>query len=478
MALGGAVGGAMLFRTSAPGLAGPNAPVHIHSADHHGPAVLGGSSASATPFSVQLPVPSVLRPTDSRGGVDFYRVPIRPANVQIIPGLDTPALTYGGQFVGPTIRAKEGRRVKVEYRNQLGMPANVHLHGGHVSPDNDGHPMDLVEPGTARVYSYPNRQRGATLWYHDHSHHMEAEHVYRGLHGFYLIEGEDEKRLRLPDGPYDVPIMLREARIDESGELIFSPFDFERPMILANGRLQPYLRVAARKYRLRLLNASTHRVLQLDLGGAEMVQIASDGGLLPTPVPRTELVLGPAERAEVVVDFSRHPIGSQLVLSNSNMQGPVLRFDVVRRVADHSRVPDELTRLPPLPVATNTREVTLSTDFVNIRSLIDGKEFDATRVDARIREGSSEIWHVRNVDTDFGGVNHTFHLHLVQFRVLDRDGNPPWPGESGFKDTVFIPPGQSVRVQATFRGFTGRYVYHCHMLEHSAFGMMAQMEIV
>lgn len=435
-----------------------------------------GSAATGTPFSVRMPVPPVAIPARTHRGVHHYRIPIVSTAVELLPGVRTPVLSYGGGFVGPTIRARTGKLVRVEYENQLDVPANVHLHGAHVAPEHDGHPMDVIEPGGSRVYEYPNRQQGTTLWYHDHSHHTEAEHVFRGLHGFYLIEDPAERHLRLPDGPYDVPIMLRESRFDEQGNLYFDPFDFDRPVVLVNGRPQPYFPVAARKYRLRLLNASTHGPLTLRLDGLPMVQIGSDGGLLPAPVPVTELLLGPAERADVVVDFSRRRPGSRIILEET--RGPVLRFDVVRQAPDASRVPDRLRPLPPMPRPTVHREVVFSTDFNTIQSLINGKVWDPNRIDFRIRHGATEVWKITNVDTDFGGVNHTFHLHLVQFRVLDRNGRPPAAHERGLKDTVFVAPGESVRVQATFRGHLGRYVYHCHMLEHSSYGMMAQMQIV
>lgn len=140
------------------------------------------------------------------------------------------------------------------------MPANVHLHGGHVPADSDGHPMDLIAPGSSRLYDYPNRQVGSTLWYHDHSHHTESEHVYRGMHGLYLIEDDDERRLGLPRGRYDVPIMLRDAKLDGAGTLVVGPPP-DRPTTLANGVAQPYFPVAARKYRFRLLDCSTTRSL-------------------------------------------------------------------------------------------------------------------------------------------------------------------------------------------------------------------------
>ncbi|GAA2409348.1 multicopper oxidase family protein [Streptomyces glaucosporus] len=460
----------------------PAAPSH-HGAGHMRRMARGAMASSrqaAEPFSVRMPVPAVARPVGRTEDADLYRIDMRPSQVEILPGKTTPALTYGGTFVGPTIRATAGRKVRIAYANRLGRPANVHLHGGHVPPESDGYPMDLIADGASRTLDYPNRQDGATLWYHDHTHHMEAEHVYRGMHGFYLIESPEERRLGLPRGRYDVPIMLRDAHFDADGGLIL---DVEHPearsTLLANGRPQPYFPVAARKYRFRLLNSSIYKIFELDLGGAEMVQIASDGGLLPEPVPRTTLTLAPAERAEIVVDFSRHNVGDKLVLSDAGK--PVVRFDVTHRADDPSRIPDRLRTLPPLPAPRETRRLKLAVAPSKMAYAINDLTWDPDRIDARVKEGTSEIWEIYNADTvdsEFGGIDHTFHLHLVQFRVLDRDGKPPLPGESGFKDTVLVRPGERVRIQATFDGWQGKYVYHCHMQEHNVAGMMAQLEIV
>jgi spore coat protein A len=275
--------------------------------------------------------------------------------------------------------------------------------------------------------------------------------------------------------------VLRDAHLDEKGVLVFSMFSEPgaRSTILANGRPQPYFPVAARKYRFRLLNSANERVFRLSLGGVELTQIASDGGLLPAPVPRTELLIGSAERMEVVVDFSRYPIGTQLVLTDAET-GPVLRFDVVRHAQDDSRVPAQLRPLPVLPPATTVRDVDLSFDLSGEMpvGLVNGKAFNPDHVDFTVKRGATEIWRVINGDGAIGAP-HTFHMHLVQFQVLDRGDKPLWPSDVGRKDTVQVPPGESVRVKATFsRDFVGRYVYHCHFLEHSALGMMAQLEVV
>lgn len=477
LALGGVLGSAAMVQLSRTFSAGATEPAGPHHSDldamlaAEAPA---GPSVAVDPFTVRMPVPSELRPVVSLRDRDIYHLPIQPANVELLPGVQTPALTYGGRFVGPTIRASTGRRVQVYYSNRLDMPANVHLHGGHVPASHDGHPMDVIEPGAWRLYDYPNTQQGATLWYHDHSHHMEAEHVYRGLHGFYLIDDEDERHLRLPRGEYDVPIMLRDAQFDTAGAMVFGPAS-GRTTTLVNGRPQPYFPVAARKYRLRLLNGASQRVFRLNLGGQELVQIASDGGLLPAPVPRTELTLTSAERCEVVIDFGRYPVGTQLVLADATA-GPLMRFDVVRRAGDNSRLPDELRPLPALPAATVERDVLLNFGLAGgvTVGMINGRTYDPTVTDFQVQRGTTEIWRVTNGDP----FPHNFHMHLVQFQVLDRGTSPATVDDAGRKDTVFLPARTTVRVQATFGDHLGKYVYHCHFLDHSARGMMAQMEVV
>ncbi|MFB9688263.1 multicopper oxidase family protein [Amycolatopsis plumensis] len=472
---GGVVGGAALLPSAL--TREPSAAEHTGHAPATGSAAGGGRPAAGLGvlFSQRLPIPQQLTPMRRGDGVDVYKIPIKAAQHAFLPGKPAPVRSFGGQFVGPTIRAKTGTPVEVTFTNQLDVPSNVHLHGGHNAQADDGHPMDLLDPGQSRTYHYPNRQQGATLWYHDHAHHLEAENVYRGLHGFYILDDEAERGLNLPSGQYDVPIMLRDIQLDANGAMVYPNFPPDRTTILVNGVVNPYFQVAARKYRFRLLNTSNERQFRLTLGGVQMTQIASDGGLLPAPVPRSEILLGSAERVDIVVDFSQVPLGSHLVLKD--ISGPLLRFDVTRLAVDSSRVPATLRPLPAPGTATVQREITMRFDETNFTGLVNEQVYDPNRVDITVKRGATEIWTVRNTDTVFGAP-HSFHLHLEQFRVLDRNGGPPGPDDVGRKDTVFLGPGEWVRVQTTFTDYVGRYVYHCHFLDHSTLGMMAQMEIV
>ncbi|MEU9048081.1 MULTISPECIES: multicopper oxidase domain-containing protein [unclassified Kitasatospora] len=440
--------------------------------------------ALAPKFTTTLPLPPVLSPVSTDGGADTYTVTMLRSFARILPGHRTEVLTYNGAFPGPVIRARSGRPVVVRQTNLLDDAVSVHLHGSKVPVASDGGPMNLLGAGASRTYTYPNDQPHASLWFHDHAHHTESEHVYRGLAGTYLLTDATETALPLPAGRYDLPIALRDARFDASGHLVYRMDDpFNRTTILANGRPWPKAEVAARRYRLRLLNSSNLRFFSLRLAdGGPITQIGSDGGLLERPHTTDTIDLSPGERADVVIDFSRYPIGSSVVLTNSMPPGPaehvgqVMRFDIVRSAPDPSSVPDRLRTLPALGAAARERTVVLKVDETPgaARGLIDGKVYDPARVDAAVAFGTSEIWTVVNANTD---VPHNFHLHLVQFRVLERNGTAPGPEEAGLKDTVRLLPGESVRLHATFDSYRGRYPYHCHLLDHSAMGMMAQMEI-
>jgi FtsP/CotA-like multicopper oxidase with cupredoxin domain len=372
----------------------------------------------------------------------------------------------------------------VKVTNQLSTPAAVHLHGGNVPQSSDGHPLDFIEPGRSRIYRYPHEQPAATLWYHDHAHHLEAEQVYRGLSGFYLI---DDPRSGLPSHAYDLPLALRDVAFTNSGELLWEPGGFQhRTTVLVNGAIQPVHTVERRKYRLRLLNCSNERTFRLRLGGAELLQIGADGGLLPAPIPRDDVVLTPAERVEVIVDFGRFAGGSSVILENADGNADantnILKFRVAGRRVPEGDVP-ALTAgaaaIPAVPAtAVTTRKVTFGFNPKVPEFLINGKTFDPYRVDFTVRRGSTEIWEIFN-DPSPIPIPHSLHLHLVRFRVLDRNGVPAQAWEAYPKDTVFVAAGETVRILVTFDSrFTGRYPFHCHFVDHSSIGMMAQMEIL
>ncbi|MDI5971621.1 multicopper oxidase domain-containing protein [Streptomyces sp. SL13] len=442
------------------------------------------AAGSIPKFAVAMPVPEVLRPVRRSWNTDYYRMTMRTVSTEIVPGHQTEVLTYDGSFPGPTIMAESGRRVVVEQTNALDTPVSVHLHGASVPTSSDGYPMNVIEPGGTRTYTYPNVQPNANLWMHDHAHMEEAEHVYRGMSSMVVLSDAAERKLGLPSGEYDVPLVIRDVDLDDNAGIVFTMDDsVNRTTILVNGKPWPYFTVEARKYRFRVLNSTNLRWLAPFLADASSyTMVGSDGGLLEAPYSTPAVVLSPGERADIVIDFSTYAPGTSVVLQNLAGTGDpaeIMRFDVVAAKAeDHSRVPAALRTLPALPTPTVQRSVVLTMDEdgrPNPMGYINGKTFDMNRIDTTVRFGDTEVWTVSN-----GNVTtpHNFHMHLVQYRVLERNGKPVDPSEAGLKDVVALLPGEEVKIQMTFDSYRGLYLYHCHLMDHSAMGMMAQMEIV
>ncbi|MFJ9691274.1 multicopper oxidase family protein [Kitasatospora sp. NPDC101183] len=468
-------------------------------------------------FQVPLPVPRVLTPVLSDGAADHYEITQQVAKLEILPGVTTEAWTYGGTFPGPTVAARTGRAVVVRHRNELPVPTVVHLHGGHTPADSDGYPTDLLLPvGSTdhamagmegmsgmsggrtvtgeRVHTYPGLQRAATLWYHDHRMGFTGPAVWRGLAGFHLLRDEEEAALPLPHGDRDLPLMLADRSFAEDGSFHYPAVDPSRPgvtsdyangllgdVILVNGAPWPRLDVDRAHYRLRLLNASNTRLYRLELdpqpsGGDALVQIGSDGGLLAAPLAHDAIEIAPAERFDVVVDFSRYAPGTRVRLLNrfgSGRTAEVMRFDVTSRaVADDARVPDTLSAVPPL----DPNAVTVTRDFAFRRSrgdgwTINGDPYEPGRDLAAPALGATELW---RFSTD---LHHPVHVHLDQFQVYGRNGKEPGPYDAGWKDTVDLRPAETAEVLVRFTDYAGTYMLHCHNLEHEDMAMMADFTV-
>lgn len=442
-------------------------------------------------FTQRMPLAPTLAPYSSTGTAEYYAMTMKEADVEIIPGRLTRVRTFNGSFPGPVIRAKSGVRAVVQQTNNLSVATSVHLHGAHVPEDSDGGPMDLIAPGGGtKTYTYPNQQPHANLWFHDHAHHQESENVFLGLSGTYLLTDDVEQGNVLPKGAYDIPIQLRDARFNDQGQLVYAMDDFlNRNVILANGKAWPYFEVARKLYRFRIFNTANMRYFNLSLTGNQpFTLIGTDGGLLPRPQEVTSVMLSPGERVDIMIDFYEYPLGTTLELKNAPDAMPggpadaitkVLQFRVTGTGKEFGTIPYDLRTLPALPPATVNRSITLSMDENGMASdlgYINGLVYDMNRVDTQIAYGSTEIWTVTNANKI---IPHNFHIHLVQFRVLERNGVPVTSGpEVGLKDTVNLNPGETVKIQATFTGYRGTYLYHCHIFDHAAMGMMATMKIV
>jgi spore coat protein A len=439
------------------------------------------AAAAAEPFQAELQIPPTLVPVSSTATEDRYELTIREGRAEIIPGTLTPVYGYDGIYPGPTIRARKGRTAVVQVTNGLTFNQNVHLHGGLVPAASDGHPMQLIAPGGAFTYTYPNVQDAATLWYHDHAHGLSARTMFYGLAGYYIVEDELEDSLDLPSGDFDVPLVIQDRAFNANGSLSYTENideGFLGDTIVVNGTVSPRFAVKRGLYRLRFLNASNAREYRLQLAGQPMTQIAGDGGLLEAPVSRNTVPLGPAERVDVVVDFRRFRAGAQVQLTNtlgSGSTATVMRFDVTGRSGDSGRLPSQLRPREEVPTPTASRrwELMLSSTGAPVWQL-SGLSFEMGRIDARPARGSTERWTFVNRSHRA----HPMHLHGVHFRVLERSSGTVHAGERAWKDTVMVAVDETVIVQPRFAPYAGRYVFHCHNLEHQDKAMMLQMEIV
>ena len=495
------------------------------------PACASGATAGSTgevlasavplpePFRVPLPVPPVARPVGTdRSGAQLYRVTQRVAEAEILPGVRTPILGYDGIFPGPTFETRRGQPVVVRYRNELPVPTVVHLHGGHTPAEHDGWPLDLVLPvggsgdwsghhGMAgdfasgeREHRYPNDQRAATLWYHDHRMDFTGPAVYRGLAGFHIVRDDVEDALPLPRGDRELPLMICDRAFAADGSFAYPGLDQGMrslpgvedewmegvlgDVVLVNGAPWPVHEVDAARYRLRLLNASNARRYRLALtvpGGPDLplVQIGSDGGLLEAPVEHEAIEIASGERFDVVVDFSVLPVGAEVTMVNGLDEGPagrVMRFRVVRNAKDDSRVPERLAEVEPLvpPAGAPKRMFRFTRGEVGDHRgwTINGETFDPETSLADIQLGQVEVW---RFVTD---VHHPVHVHLDAFQVLRRGSQGPSRYDAGWKDTVDVPPAEVVDVAVRFTDHAGRFVFHCHNLEHEDMAMMATIRTV
>lgn len=420
-----------------------------------------------------LKVPPVLQPTVV-DGVDTYEMAVREADVEILDGATSRVLSYDGLFPGPTIHAQVGRPVSLDLANDFDEDVVLHLHGIQTDEESDGSPVFPVPPGTSKVYNYPNEQRAATLWYHDHAMHLSAEHVWRGLAGLYLLRDPAEDALGLPSGDRDLPLFIVDKAFDENGALTPHTNGIGN-VLTVNGTVGAYHEVQATSYRLRLINGANARPFRIGLRSGVMTQVASDQGLLPRPVVLKELTLVASERADVIVDFTRLGPGRSVELLALGSFGapdvPLVRFDVTEAGPASALVPRTLAPAPELPEPTAERVVELGFDGAWV---LNGMRFDPERVDYRVQLGATETWRFVN---DQSG-DHPMHLHAVAFQVQSRNGQPVPENERGWKDTVNVPNAGEAVVKVRYDGYPGTFMYHCHILEHEDHDMMAQFEMV
>lgn len=419
--------------------------------------------------------------------------------------------------------------------------AVVHVHGARTRAQDDGFPTDWFRPGKRARNTYPLAQDATALWYHDHTMGLNRLNLYAGLFGMFLLRDEEERRLQLPRDHFELPLILYDRNFTQDGQLFYPvsgdpehPWvpEFAADAILINGKIRPFHQVEPRIYRLRLLNAANSRFFRLSFAAGTtsgvgrsaspepFVQIGSDQGLLRHPVSLTALTLAPAERADVLIDLSGYA-GQKLYLLNGAL--PVLEWQVAGTSVVTSRNRRDVTRVG-VSAASPAVQPSISSDFLPSRLLrnvqrqsealavrtrtltlsevrdpagntltmvLNGKHWHEP-VTEQVRLNTSEIWEFVNLTED----THPMHLHLVRFQILDRrpldvfaytmrgerqfagPAIQPPENEAGWKDVVACDPGAITRVLIRFEGFTGRYLYHCHIMEHEANDMMRPYDVL
>ena len=457
----------------------------------------------------KLPIPDTISGTN-------FELNLQKGTVQFYEGQETTTMGTNGNILGPTLFMNKNDFVNIHVNNNIDDITTIHWHGMHVSAANDGGPHTTIAPGESWNPKFTVLDNAGTYWYHPHLHEKTNKHVSLGIAGFIFVRDNEEKALSLPRtyGLDDFPLVVQTKDFDENNQIIVPSNSDDVPMV--NATINPFLEVPAQMVRLRLLNGSSQRVFNLGLSGnQEFYQIGSDGGLLNKPVALTRLQMAPGERAEIVVNFTSFQgqsiqlksyaselsngiygatspgMGFMMTLNGYNpnpLNGndfQLIDFKVINPTANPVlSIPEKLVDVKRL--SENEASINRNLSFnptqmgpnqLNGDFLINGQHFDMDVINFSIPLNNIEVWSLTNQS----GIAHPFHIHDVQFYVLDRNGVAPPLNEQGRKDVVLVNPMETVRFITQFTDFANDsvpYMLHCHMLTHEDKGMMLQFEVV
>lgn len=460
-------------------------------------------------FNTPLPIPSPVN-ASSISSLTAQR-----ATTSIIKNKSTSVYGYHNGILGPFIKVNNGDAVSISFANSLSEETNVHWHGLLVPQNMDGHPDNVIQSGVSYQYNFVVNQRAGLYWYHPHPNMKTARQAYMGLAGFFIVNDAEEAALNLPSGDAEIPIVIQDKRFHPDYSLNYSPNMMDvmngyfGQYIVINGVFSPTKDVSTKWYRLRVLNGSTARVYSLALSnGANFYVIGSDAGLLSSAESVSSILLAPGERIDLLVDFTSYGIGTEIYLQSNSFSGAtiqgddsfkILKFTVSQSSTDSFTLPSTLSAITPIPAsqAVNTRTWTLGgmnmggnmsggnsggmmggSGNMNMQMLhtINGKTYQSNEILATVSAGTTEIWEIDNSNND---EIHPMHIHGVQFQILSRTGgrNVLIASEKGWKDTVLLMPREKVRLIMTFPQHSGKFLLHCHNLEHEDSGMMVNFEI-
>ena len=397
---------------------------------------------------------------------------------------------------GPTIRVPRGQEFRARVQNDLGEPLVLHWHGVLAPERMDGHPRDQVAAGQNYQLSFPITQRAGTCWYHAHTNNLTAKQAYLGVAGLFVIEDPALHSLDLPTDDHDVPLVFMDKRVSPSHQLVYAPGMMDSmsgylgDVMLVNGTPDAWFSVDRGLYRFRMLNGSNARIYKVALSdGHPFHIIGTDGGLLPAPAQVASVLLAPGQRLEILVDFSTYAVGSAMLLKSLPFQGgggmmggpsqgtdlDLLHLYVDSNPKENKTVPAALAPFIGYSPAQVKRTRVFTLAMSGMVHTINGQLFDMQRVDFNVPFGDVEIWEYQNTSTD----PHPMHIHAAQFQVLSRSATASLaPEDTGWKDTVLVNPGETVRVLTRFDKHSGVFLHHCHNLEHEDGGMMQNFEVL
>ncbi len=446
-------------------------------------------------------------------GVKIYDLEIQNGETEFFEGIKTKSRGVNGSLLGPTLRMNNGDIVRLNVKNSIGETTTMHWHGLHLPAKYDGGPHQPIKSGETWSPQFEIMQKAANFWYHPHLMGKTADHVWQGIAGMIIVDDEESKALPLPSeyGIDDIPVILQDRRFGRDGSMEYRPtrHDIMAGMIgdiaLTNGTLSAYFEASTNLIRLRLLNGANASIYNLGFSDSRnFMQISTDGSMLEKPFETNSLILSPGERAEIIVDVSD---GKTITLENKidvnsgsmgggmmgggSMMGGNLDFKFLEirpasKLKQLTAIPNQLTKIDWIDEkqAANTRPFVMSMQMGPMMMLgigkshtINSKSMKMDRIDEIVKLDTTEIWEISNSSM----FAHPFHIHLVQFQIISRNGKPPHAGEMGLKDTVLVHPNETVRFIAKFETYADEkypFMYHCHILEHEDAGMMGQFLVV
>ena len=436
-------------------------------------------------FTSPLAIPTLLE-GENINNVLHFDLNLQKGTYSFFEGTTTNTYGINGALLGPTLKIKNGDDVSLNYTNNLDEEITMHGHGLHLPAIMDGAVHQLMKSGESWSSVFTVKQNACTSWYHPHTMGKTAEQVYKGLAGVIIIEDDDSLSLDIPKtyGSDDIPLVLQDKFFDSNQEIDYSPSMMEimngynGDIFLINGIVNPYVDVQAKEIRFRVLNGSNSSVYNLGFDdGRSFKQIATDNSFLESPVSLSRVVLSPGERAEIVVDFS-DSLDKEIFLVDFYQNKNFMKVNVIASQTQQTTTPQSLTSLtfPNIEDALNTRTFRLS--GMRGEFYINNLSMDKDYINEVVPLNQLEVWEVINEMN----MDHNFHMHATHFVIAERNGsstNVP-ENEKGYKDTVFIPPNERVKLLVKMTDYADEvnpYMYHCHFLEHDDAGMMGQFSV-